>query len=148
MKKIIIAIAVLISSYSFSQGNLQFNRVINQLILTDEPLQNYPYGQSIYTLVVPAGKVVKVESFSMLGYREAEDEIYNIGVNYGANIEKYWATLGGHVIWTPQYSSSDNITSNIRFPIWFGEGSYFLEVRASIARVKVSLSAIEFNIVQ
>ena len=117
--------------------------------MTDEPLQNYPYGQSIYTLVVPAGKVVKVESFSMLGYREAEDEIYNIGVNYGTNIEKYWATLGGHVIWT--YNIPLRIILHqkpFHFPIWFGEGSYFLEVRASIAKFKVSLSAIEFNIVQ
>ena len=65
MKKIIIAIAVLISSYSFSQGNLQFNRVASDSFTT-QTRQGSTEGCSWYNYCF-AGKALKIESFSVVG---------------------------------------------------------------------------------
>lgn len=58
MKFILLPVALLIFTSLFSQGNLQFNQVKNIS-------GTWTSGQTVNNLVVPSGKVVKIESATL-----------------------------------------------------------------------------------
>ena len=65
MKTFFFLIILLLSSIAFSQGNLQFNRVVNDagyIVVTNSSCTDV-FGT---TYTVPAGKVWKIESFVTL----------------------------------------------------------------------------------
>ena len=143
MKKIIIAITVLISSYSFSQGNLQFNRVASDSFT----FQNRPRstaGDIAGTITVAAGKALKMESFSVLKQNSGYTSLYNNGA------ETTFATIGGHLVWSRSGSEETNIYQGIHYPIWLGQGTYDIILRTGndASDVLITYSALEFNIVQ
>ena len=147
MKKIIIAIAVLISSYSFSQGNLQFNRVASDSFTT-QTRQGSTEGDVVGTITVSAGKALKIESFSVVGrlVRENETDLKYLQGNSTSNPNYYWGTIGGHLVWKNPNAN----TQDIHFPIWLGEGNYYIILRTDTDTrpALISYSALEFNIVQ
>jgi hypothetical protein len=147
MKKIIIAIVVLISSYSFSQGNLQFNRVASDSFTT-QTRQGTTEGDAVRTITVPSGKALKIVSFSVIG-RQDTGQVYDnkyLQGNQTMYPQNYWATIGGHVVWKNQNAN----TQDIHFPIWLGEGNYYIILRThdDTRPAIISYSALEFNIVQ
>lgn len=134
MKKTIILFSLFSSIYidGFSQGNLQFNKVIFKNCAL--------YPPSFYdTLIVPANKVWKIESaglskpsgFSYMGAR------LGIG-NLTLDVVEYVST-----------TMMANLTKS-SFPIWLPEGKHFIGVggfSGSAVSFGASLSIIEFNIV-
>lgn len=154
MKIIILTLFSVLSSLLYSQGNLQFNQVIN---LTNG---------STYT--VPAGKVLKIESVSMAGssiclprtsttsqYCNGASGImwYTIGIYAGFD----YLTIGDYIFSVPQQTAACNaaITNPncysytiseppVKTPIWLPAGK---TVSVNMNSIKTFISAIEFNII-
>jgi hypothetical protein len=130
MKKIIILFSLFSSIYidGFSQGNLQFNKVIFK------NCSFYPPSFSD-SLIVPANKVWKIESAGL--YRPSG----------GFSDMGKRLTLGALTLDFVEYVSTTmmaNLTKS-SFPIWLPEGKYF--IGAGGLQTSASLSIIEFNIV-
>ena len=132
MKKLF-SIAVLLISLSVSaQGNLQFNQVINN-----------SYSATISapaimgTVVVPAGKVWKIESANYF--------VTQAGGRYpGRGSGNYNAFIGDNLIW----DGTNGLGHQDFFPIWLNPGTYDVIARSpSTYDVTVNFSAIEFNVV-
>lgn len=140
MRKNILTLTFLlaIQDITFSQGNLQFNKVINLEYFEAVVKNGIPL---IDTLNVPANKVWKVESagiapiYSYLGDRLMLN-------NFTLDIEDYDITKNSN-----GYGSE----SKSNFPIWLSTGKYILYLHRlggfSRATIKSSLSIIEFNVV-
>ena len=115
-------------SYSTAQGNLQFNQVINA---TTTPI-NYNYDTEVLgTIVVPAGKVLKIESTSFT-YINSTETYY---INNSVYIDRLIAWSG---------------SSDVRhyLPLWLSEGTYQISAYGSSQTdAAFSYSAIEFNII-
>jgi hypothetical protein len=158
MKKIIFIISLLFGTFSFTQGNLQFNRVV-----TFTPGSNY---------TVPVGKVLKIESINMNSTtlclpktgeenRTSSKYVCIAGIYNGIN----YLTIGNQVFSTPtmygtssgvQYSdgscnffngscwSYDFGSKIFNYPIWLEEGKTVL---INSAVTSILISAIEFNII-
>jgi hypothetical protein len=139
MKKYITLATIQLLLYSsiFSQGNLQFNRVIN-LTYNNATLKS---GVYIYdTLKVPTNKVWKLESAGIKGTNTDGSSL--LIDNFTVFSEVDYQTSSG-VFPTPTVSS---------FPIWFSSGSYKLTLYCGYMstcnnNIPASLSIIEFNVV-
>ena len=123
--KLIFSIVLIysISYASNAQGNLVFNQVKNTS-------GTWISGQSINNLVVPIGKVLKIES-----------------ATFGSstlNTNNASMLVGNHIV----YSGSTFYGQVNMFPLWLSEGSYAITISSSsISTVSYSISGIEFNVV-
>lgn len=133
MNKLLIFLAFIITASIsvYSQGNLQFNKVININLSTSDT-----------TLTVPTNKVWKIES---AGFNE------NMRPTNGCQIKLY---LQNYFLFGSQSDlSTTTLALFSNFPIWLSTGDYQLYVRYmncngnSIPGVSSSVSIIEFNIV-
>ena len=129
-----------INIYSKAQ-NLQFSKVI-YLTLQGTPATNHSYNPNIIdtiTLVVPANKVVKLESVSANALNGFIPDDY-----YSACI-----TLNGIAITSYIGGSNSNITRGL-FPIWLPEGQYKFTLVATLSTntklFKGYISGIEYTI--
>lgn len=154
MKKIISTIFTLVCLNSYSQGNLQFNKVVNYDLsgILNSTNTTLNYTLQTVTITVPIGKVLKIESANV---RSIYTYPSNIQVQY-VNTE---IILDNVVINREVKDLSYNqIVSNSgsifgTFPIWLSSGSHTL---ALICDNPYSLSsslsgygkvtAIEFNV--
>jgi hypothetical protein len=119
----------------FSQGNLQFNRVVKEDI---EATVVNTASTSMGSIMVPAGKVLKIESVS---YVAKETSGTPLAINSGSDR----AYIGNHVVWNPRSS----LNQKANFPIWLPEGThtvYGQRTTNSLPRI-FSYSGIEFNVV-
>jgi hypothetical protein len=115
---IVIICAVLISSKSYSQGNLQFNQVISNS-------GNLNVNGSSVPITVPSNKVWKIESIGT--------PVTNGGVNFYLNGIAF-----------PINTSVINTTGNI---IWLKAGDVFYIKNYASANISFYYSILEFNIV-
>lgn len=130
MKNFISTLFVLLAlvNYSSAQGNLQFNQVIN---VKTSPV-NYNYDtETLGTIVVPVGKVLKIESTAFT-YENSTEFYY---INNSVFIDRLIGWSGA---------------SDVRhyLPLWLSAGTYDIRAYGSTQTDAVfSYSAIEFNIV-
>lgn len=115
-------------SQLMAQGTLQFNQVINATVTgTTSGASQTQIG----TIVVPAGKVLKIESLSLTWLNTSP--------------------AGG----SGEYAKIDNLvvyaallTPEPHFPIWLKEGTHNVYAkRGNSLQAEVSYSAIEFNVI-
>jgi hypothetical protein len=141
MKMLLLSISFALSSWLNAQGNLQFNRVLSQSVTSPEP---FPAGQIIASVVVPAGKVWKVENASYARILPSVPE-YRL-VQWGTtSIPGFY--LDDYLMC--QYSTAGGEIINPSFPIWLNEGSYTLRLVTSTttSQVRGTINVIEFNII-
>ena len=106
-----------------AQANLVFNQVKNTS-------GTWITGQIINNIVVPTGKVLKIESATF------GSSILNTNI---ASI-----LVGNHIV----YSGSAFSGQVNMFPLWLSEGSYAITISSSsISTHSYSISGIEFNVI-
>lgn len=128
MKKLLLIIIVAISGSTFGQGNLQFNQVINQEFTIFIPGTPTVMG----TIVVPAGKVLKIETCSMIQGSQF------IQTSSGDQV-----FIGNNTVFVGNTYSREGY-----LPLWLSEGSYNVTGRVGSSTTSTfSYSAIEFNII-
>jgi hypothetical protein len=93
MRIFILSFFLLSSSFLFSQGNLQFNQVLN-IEFT---------GASTTSYTVPAGKIWKLENCALTSINNYACMLYN-----------------GSTYYLRQHNTSSSSWDN--FPFWFGSG--------------------------
>jgi hypothetical protein len=132
----LIALITLFSVNSFSQGNLQFNRARMESFV-----KNYIVRNSIQydTIVVPAGKVLKITSTSCVTqFRNRTDpNLYYSNDNAHVYIENLRLIHGG-------------VNNTNYYPIWLSEGNHILRIvggSTSDIHAIFSFSGIEFNVI-
>jgi hypothetical protein len=141
MKKIIITLSITLGIWQtgISQGNLQFNRVINLKYTKDTTINGVGI---IDTLKVPVNKVWKIESAGFEKLTTSHE------VNTQLLLDNFTLDVKEQEFTNPNIKSS---ISKSNFPIWLSTGSYLLYVNRLITTFKLtygtSLSIIEFNIV-
>ena len=158
MKRLLLSTLLILSFNSlFSQGNLQFNRVISTTVSVTAGSSPELNGTLVGSITVPPGKVLKLESVSTY-LNDSTGDIqwyYDTGTS---NIGSRGCWIGGHLVWAPFWytsTGSTNIDKSVetsRFPIWYSEGTYEIRVRYRTnfgvgTFYVVSYSAIEFNII-
>lgn len=111
----------------YCQANLVFNQVKNTS-------GTWTTGQTINNLVVPAGKVLKIES-ATLGY---SNSYLLVVLPSQASM-----VVGNHIV----YSGSTFTGQVNMFPLWLSEGVYTINITSSSLPVYYSISGIEFNVV-
>lgn len=106
-----------------AQGNLVFNQVKNTS-------GTWTLGQTINNLVVPTGKVLKIESAAL---------------GNGSLLSNSSILVGNHIIYSG-YSFSGQVNL---FPLWLSEGSYPVQVNCGSCATSFiySISGIEFIVV-
>ncbi len=131
-----------ISANSFGQGNLQFNRVLSQSVTSPDP---FPAGQIIASVVVPAGKVWKVENASFARIVPSLPE-YRFVQFATVSIPGFY--LDDYLL-CQFYNASGGQVINPSFPIWLNEGSHTLTLVTSVtaSQLRGTINVIEFNIV-
>ena len=132
MKKFFFILAFCTSNLSWGQNNLQFNSAVFNSI---EGVSNQ---QVIGTIVVPTGKVLKIESTSVVAIQDASGVIPPTHLNQG-NFE---VALNNIIA----FSTEKNHT----FPIWLPSGSYNVRIYKSSApyyNSSFSYSGVLFNLV-
>ena len=150
MKKLLYIFILFISFGVYSQGNLQFNKILN-LEYTKEvngiSSNNSASGKNVLaTLTIPENKVWKVVHATV---SEADEFRSNAPYNVNAVSNNYLA-IGGTFIWASM--SSNEVLND--YPIWFGSGEkelilwVYSNIGASTNTKIVSVSIIEFNVVQ
>jgi hypothetical protein len=114
------------------QGNLQFNRAIYKNF---QSVSSSDYWV-IDTLIVPSGKVCKITSVGLYGYRAGV--LYNtlfmnnVPIAYVANRSDYTYT-----------------TKIADFPIWLNSGTYIFKFKSYSSITSYAYySGVEFNIIQ
>jgi hypothetical protein len=137
MKQILTFLLVAVSATCFAQGNLEFNQVKNIVYTGTTPTSG---ALTIGTILVPAGKVWKIEAVSY--YRLSGSNYYpNIGVGV-------FAAVGEQYVW-----GWSNGPTPIQSVFWLEEGSHSVFCQyaggssGNVAQVKVAVSAIEFNVI-
>ena len=130
MKKLFLFTFLILSTLACSQGNLQFNRALME-IYTGSTWNSSTNTQPIVaTIVVPSGKVWKIETTSCI-HQEAW------GITHNNNVRAF---IGNFIF--------DNLNNKIT---WLPAGSYSLRfydsTGGSAATYIFSVSGIEFNIV-
>ena len=130
MKKSILFTFLILSTLANAQGNLQFNRALME-IYTGSTWNSSTNTQPIVaTIVVPTGKVWKIESTSFI-----HQEVW--GFTHSNNIRAF---IGNFIF--------ENLNNKIT---WLPAGSYSLRfydsTGGSAATYIFSVSGIEFNIV-
>ena len=162
MKYLITIITLILTNQekSFSQGNLQFNKVIN-LEYDKATLINGVY--TIGTLNVPTDKVWKVESAGLSRLSQPGTRLmlnnFTLDVNESVPTSTYVinncafdppSTAAVSTRWGYQQNGIVNFTKS-NFPIWLSTGAYILKLQGTSSGQtideKSSLSIIEFNIV-
>lgn len=118
---------------AFSQNNnLQFNNALLGQV------SGTPDSGVIGTLVVPEGKVWKIESRSVANISYSKPDASSGGVT---------AFIGNLIA----YGSSDTFNNNsLSFPIWLPSGSYPITIRSNYSGGYIhsfNYSGIEFNLV-
>ena len=123
---------ILISINSvFSQNNLQFNNAIMGQVT------GIPNTVSVGTIVVPAGKVWKLESTSLSNISGTYPTISNQG--------PMTAFIGNMIAF-----SSGTEFNDLKLPIWLPSGSYSISINVSNypqSNHSFNYSGIEFNLV-
>lgn len=129
MKKLFFTLAFIVTTvtYSFGQGNLQFNQVVNGDL---NAYATYDLS-TLGTITVPAGKVWKIESVSLKYFDGA------------------WAASDGnpvfinnHLVWDLGPQGLDQL------PLWLSAGTYTVQTTGyNSSELTFSYSAIEFNVV-
>jgi len=106
-----------------SQANLAFNQVKNTS-------GTWTIGQTINNLVVPTGKVLKIESATL---------------GSGSLNSNSSMLVGNHII----YSGYTFYGQVNLFPLWLSDGSYPVQVNCNsgCSTLNYSISGIEFNVV-
>ena len=133
--KLILFLAVLFyfSLAARSQGNLQFNQVVQQSFNQSVASATMT---TLSTITVPAGKVLKIENASVAANMA--------GILTGSKLY-----IGNHCLWQLNYSSG-GLFIDRSFPLWLNAGTYALQVYhidgVSI-NLRASFSGIEFNVV-
>ena len=150
MKKLILVSFLFISTVVYSQGNLQFNRVINleysqNLNGTNSSASNI--GETLLeSITIEENKVWKVVSAAITGgdRNRGDSPLYPYGNDVGLFINK-----------TKIYQSMSNVATHnqqtIRMPIWISSGTKNIITYMSGTDTDpftISISIIEFNIVQ
>ena len=146
MKKLILISFLFISTAIYSQGNLQFNRVINleysQRLNGISSNNTSETGENLLeSITVGENKVWKVVSAAISqGDRLRGDSPLTHAGNISLFINKTLISRG-------------NLQSMTLFPIWISSGTrniiaYNPSTNASLDPYIISLSIIEFNIVQ
>ena len=130
MKNSILFTFLILSTLASAQGNLQFNRALME-IYTGSTWNSSTNTQPIVaTIVVPTGKVWKIETTSCI-HQEAW------GITHNNNVRAF---IGNFIF--------DNLNNKIT---WLPAGSYslrFYDSTAGAAETYIfSVSGIEFNIV-
>lgn len=150
MRKIFLIITLVFSLNTFSQGNLQFNRIIFQEYEFDYSWQNddsHPNvdfsgtenGKHIGDIVVPNGKVVKITNFSRLQLNSLGGSIKRIYTTDGSYSSGKYITIGGY-----------DITQENRLPLWLPSGTHrilFMNERLD-GSYFATINGIEFNVIQ
>jgi hypothetical protein len=146
MKNLLLILAITISSFSFAQGNLQFNQIIN--------LQG---GESY---LVPAGKCLKIESLT-LNEATFTTNLTNVGgcnaCYYDSEIYMQIGSMtfsakppdqiSGCPTPCPATNSRSLTTPDIKFPLWIKEGSNINLNGSNLNSNGIFLTGIEFNII-
>jgi hypothetical protein len=143
MKKLLFFIFFLPTTISFSQGNLQFNQVISETFSISGGVFNSLYNAS-NSLIVPPGKVWKIESISFSSSSPNSNYSPSIHLNVNGTIVLY------------NYGSQKNLndtggTLNTQ-PIWLKEGDvvgFSLRNRCAttcVQSVDGHISILEFNV--
>jgi hypothetical protein len=150
MRKIFLIITLIFSLNTFSQGNLQFNRIIFQEYEFDylwqyddeypnEDLSGYENGKHIGDIVVPNGKVTKITNFSRMGSTTLGSNNKRIYTKLGTYEDGKYITIGGYLI-----SEDGNL------PLWLPSGTHkiFFKNERLDGSYFVTINGIEFNVVQ
>lgn len=133
MKKLLLTIIITLSFSSLkAQGNLQFNAV-KRISFTNVTV---PYGNEyiVGTLIVPQGKVWKIESSSVI-----------ISNNGACRLD-----IDGQIVFVGYASNADH-RATYSPPLWLATGTYNISVYQNIGITtygNVKISAIEFNITE
>lgn len=137
----LIALITLFSVNSFSQGNLQFSRARMESFV----MNNIGDEDTYYdTIVVPAGKVLKITSTSCV----SQWTTYPGSAYF--HLKDGHLYIGNHRL---IYTGSSNYTSinPNAYPIWLSEGNHILRYYNAHDSRRMnaifSFSGIEFNIV-
>jgi hypothetical protein len=133
MKKIILFVLLAIGTKNFAQ-NLHISQVKNLTFSGGVPATS---ATVVGSVVVPAGKVLKIESssFSLTNNGLPEDE---------GSYPKFSAFIDRHQLYT------NSGFQRVFFPIWLPAGTYDVVVESddsSFGSTFVKISAIEFDLV-
>ena len=130
MKKSILFTFLILSTLANAQGNLQFNRALMETYTGSTWNSSTNTQPIVATIVVPTGKVWKIETTSFI-----HQEVW--GFTHNNNIKAF---IGNFIF--------DNLNNKIT---WLPAGSYSLRfydsTGGSAATYIFSVSGIEFNIV-
>ena len=130
MKKSILFTFLILSTLANSQGNLQFNRALMETYTGSTWNSSTNTQPIVATIVVPTGKVWKIETTSCI-HQESW------GITHNNNVRAF---IGNFIF--------DNLNNKIT---WLPAGSYslrFYDSTAGAAETYIfSVSGIEFNIV-
>ena len=130
MKKSILFTFLILSTLASAQGNLQFNRALMETYTGSTWNSSTNTQPIVATIVVPSGKVWKIETTSCI-HQEAW------GITHNNNVRAF---IGNFIF--------DNLNNKIT---WLPAGSYslrFYDSTAGAAETYIfSVSGIEFNIV-
>ena len=130
MKKSILFTLLILSTLASAQGNLQFNRALMETYTGSTWNSSTNTQPIVATIVVPTGKVWKIESTSFI-----HQEVW--GFTHSNNIRGF---IGNFIF--------ENLNNKIT---WLPAGSYSLRfydsTGGSAATYIFSVSGIEFNIV-
>ena len=130
MKKLFLFTFLILSTLASAQGNLQFNRALMETYTGSTWNSSTNTQPIVATIVVPTGKVWKIESTSFI-----HQEVW--GFTHSNNIRAF---IGNFIF--------ENLNNRIT---WLPAGSYSLRfydsTGGSAATYIFSVSGIEFNIV-
>jgi hypothetical protein len=144
MKILILSFFLVLCSQLYSQGNLQFNRVVNYNLTGPASTATITTVQTV-SIVVPTGKVWKIESAS--ARTQGSGSFYNgTGQAHSAIlIDNNFIILSRQSIYSDLHSY---------LPLWLAEGSHSLQLVVDNIGVTCSgcvsygmITAIEFNII-
>ncbi len=140
MKKIVftsLLFSLLLGLDMKAQGNLQFNQVVFIEMEGTSVSGSTPLVVT-RTLVVPAGKVLKLESTSV-SYLTASQTAPGSHASL---------TFGELFLNDKTITTSNSGSTTVRFPIWVKEGTYTLKliIKSAGLTTKGFVSGIEFNV--
>lgn len=129
MKKVFaLFLFILLSGFSFAQGNLQFNQV-RYFPFTLTQVSTTVYDETILSVTVPTGKVLKIESMAC--------------GRYVASVNTYGGQAG--------FEINQRTVSQSVLPLWLPAGTYSFGMMSQVMTVGYYytgyISAIEFNVV-
>jgi hypothetical protein len=140
MKILILSVLFLPFSFLFSQGNLQFNRVVNYN-LSGNPASSGAYIIQTISIVVPANKVWKIES--------ATSRFSSTSTMYGTSSYVCGIILNNNAI----NCNVSSVGANTYLPMWLSAGTYSLQLQVDLTNSITGaicygmITGIEFNII-